>query len=413
MADEDRPRPGPVERGEALRLGQDVLRRRWALGHDDLAPLARASIGAPVLTIHDLNGMVLFHDAPLVGPSGEPVGAMRTSAVTAVGTPLVAAELSPRRWDPEVAVASAYTTVRERHSADPQGHDFVCYSYPKVGVRVRFRQDGRDSWEIVDAADHQPVQRFGPEAPPGQTVYSYYEEVLSSGLARRTARWEAEQADLALARTRRPELFELPGVELADRLADLRGDFDLSPDVAVPGDHLELSGERTIRFSPHCSPHECFELAGQQTSLYCAPAVGQMILDFYRWHYSQDEIATAMQTHPLGGTHITTEAEGYRALARGCLTAERDKAPSWRDATAEIDENRPFADNIPGHVRAVAGWARGWSPSAMKFTRSLKVYDPWPHNPDPCLGGTISWEDWEAVTHATFLYLRHRATPCP
>jgi hypothetical protein len=40
---------------------------------------------------------------------------------------------------------------------------------------------------------------------------------------------------------------------------------------------------------------------GQETSLWCTVATGQMMLDFWRYYFSQTDIATAMGTGS-GGT---------------------------------------------------------------------------------------------------------------
>jgi hypothetical protein len=39
--------------------------------------------------------------------------------------------------------------------------------------------------------------------------------------------------------------------------------------------------------------------------------------------------------------------------------------------------------------------------------RWLRIYDPWPWNADICAGGQIVWEDWDAVNHTNFIYVRH------
>jgi hypothetical protein len=136
-----------------------------------------------------------------------------------------------------------------------------------------------------------------------------------------------------------------------------------------------------------------------------------MILDFYRWYYTQDEIAAAMGTG-AGGTGNDGQVAGYQSLSRRCLDAIIDTSALWTEAKVEIDANRPVKSGIPGHARAVAGWMKTWSWASWNWELALKVYDPWPWNADICAGGAVVWEDWDAVTHTNFIYVRHRATEC-
>jgi hypothetical protein len=132
-----------------------------------------------------------------------------------------------------------------------------------------------------------------------------------------------------------------------------------------------------------------------------------MILDFYKYHFDQTDIAAAMSTG-AGGTTNPNQVTGYESLSNNGLDATYDSTASWSEAKAEIDANRPVKSGIPGHARAVAGWKRqnfflvGASPKQW-----IKVFDPWPWNTDICDGGAIYWEDWDAVTHTNWIYVRH------
>jgi hypothetical protein len=135
-----------------------------------------------------------------------------------------------------------------------------------------------------------------------------------------------------------------------------------------------------------------------------------MILDFYKYHYTQDEIATAMGTGS-SGTGNGGQVAGYESLSHNCLDATYDSSADWSEARNEINANRPVKSGVPRHARAVAGWRREnftWPGRSKK--RWLKVYDPWPWNANICEGGDIYWEDWETKTHTNFIYVRHRTT---
>jgi len=109
-----------------------------------------------------------------------------------------------------------------------------------------------------------------------------------------------------------------------------------------------------------------------------------------------------------GGTGVEDQATGIESLTNNSFNATVDYSADWAEAKAEIDANRPLKSGIPGHARACAGWKRqnifiiGQSPR-----RWLRIYDPWPWNANICEGGAVVWEDWDAVTHTNFMYVRH------
>ena len=177
---------------------------------------------------------------------------------------------------------------------------------------------------------------------------------------------------------------------------------------------ISFFSQRIIRSCLHCSTHDCYALHAQHTNVYCACATGQMLPDFYRYYYNQDECATAMGTGPYGTTG-SGMINGLKSLSRNCLDAVWDGSASYSEAKAEIDANRPVGSIVPGHARACFGWKRqniyliGDTP-----TRWLYILNPWPWNSDICKGGAVYWEDWNAlpVTDRAFVYLRHRSTSC-
>lgn len=131
-----------------------------------------------------------------------------------------------------------------------------------------------------------------------------------------------------------------------------------------------------------------------------------MILDFYRYYYSQDQIAPAMGYSP-DGCGQDGQVAGYKSLSNNGLTASIDYNPTWDKAAAEIDANRPLKSGIPGHSRACFGYkaANFW---LYKNPRPewLFILDPWPPNSDFHKADLV-WEDWYSIQHTNFIYIRH------
>ena len=401
--EQKRPERDVIDEGRARELSLARVRTLWVAGNDELARLAGAEPEAKPIVIHDLAGPPLFYDFPLQDEQGS-AGVVRAAASSSVGTPLVAAELGPRSWEADVATRKAREAVRKEHKdAKLTGSRLVCYCYPKIGVEVTFDLPRRGSRRaIIDVSDGLPVVNLGADELEGSSAYSYYETVVAPTEKKRRQRWAREEEDVEVLRRIAAPILDL-GTRL-DEKARLKYYDALVSEFAYIA--FPFSSSKVIRYGPRCSPHECFQLYAQKTNVYCAVATGQMILDFYRRYFTQDQIAAAMGTDS-GGTSNPGQVAGYESLSNNCLDATYDTSAAWSEAKAEIEANRPLKSGIPGHARACAGWMKTWSWSSFSYDLSLKIYDPWPWNADICAGGAVVWEDWDAVTHTNFIYVRH------
>lgn len=413
MPETNREPRSPVSVERAMQHGLLAIRRAWASRVPDFEAWGRYELDPDPLVLHDLNGQILFYEFAVMR-GRRPVGAVKTSASKVVGAAVPTIELTPRKWDPGKATQAATAKVREGFpKAEIAGTEFVVYSYPKIGVRVNFaRPESGMQSQILDVASLAPVEKFSPDEPDGFTSWSFYERAERDGLER-VQRWEQADRELEAARSDTPQILQ-PGFT-ARELPKLRTTFlPKMPDwQRFVREYIPYRSSKTIRFGPRCNTHECFELYAQKNNYFCAVATGQMILDFYRWYYTQDQIATAMSTTTSGTTN-PGQVAGYESLSNNCLDATYDSAADWLEAKTEIDANRPLKSGVPGHARACAGWMREnfcvWPGPCRRW---LKIYDPSPWNADICAGGSVYWEDWDTKTHTNFIYIRHRTTPCP
>ncbi len=391
-----------VDRASALNQAQLAVRRAWAGGIEDLQAWGPGEFDPEPLVIHDLNGEPLFYDYTVREGKRE-IGRTRAAASKLVGSPVVAIERGQRGWDVAKAPAMAVAAARK---AQPRrevvAREFVCYSYPKIGVRVEL-DGGKGGSIIVDVADGSIVTQYGADELEGQTAWSFLEQQPPSALEEKLRRYAEAEQELDLTRKATKEMFNT-AFTARERTA-VRQRF------VIPSDYLfALYSSRVLKYGPRCNAHDCFMLYAQQTNVYCAVATGQMILDFYRRPFEQTAIAAAMGTG-AGGTSQAGQETGYRSLSNGCLDAWHDYSAEWSEAKAEIDANRPLKSGIPGHARACAGWKRqNFFLASSTPKRWLQIYDPWPWNADPCAGGAVYWEDWDAVTHTNWCYVRHRTT---
>lgn len=408
-----------VDKETAVRHAKLTVRRAWAGAIEDFEGWGGLEVDeSRCLPIYDLNGKLLFYEFD-VTDGNEMKGSVKAAASKIIGSPVVTVEFGARGWDADKAFEGAKKKVAE---IIPDGKivgkgDLVCYSYPKIGIGVTVHAPETGEQELLfDVSDLSLVggsgmqgyemEGYGADELEGFTAWSFYEEEAEPKAVENETRWNLAESDLEAASVGSPRVFE-GGLTEGD-LETLRVELTPQP---VLGRRFPFYSKRTIKFAPRCTPHDCFALYGQQTNVYCAVATGQMILDFYRYYFTQDEIAKAMSTG-ASGTSNPNQVIGYETLSNGCLDATFDGSAQWSEARAEIDANRPLKSGIPGHARACAGWKRqNITFRGQRPRRWLRIFDPWPWNSDICKGGKILWEDWDAVTHTNFIYVRHNPNP--
>ena len=252
------------------------------------------------------------------------------------------------------------------------------------------------------------VDTFGSDELLGFTSWSFYDEIIEQDATKGEAHWDAIDRELEAVKKAIPRIFE-PKIDPNER-KKIEEAYIKQSIYPIAG--ISLYSQKIVQYCPHCSTHDCNALHAQHTNVYCACATGQMILDFYRYYYNQDECATAMGTG-ASGTSAYGMVNGLKSLSRQCLDAVWDASADWSEAKAEIDANRPVASSVPGHVRACFGWKRSnLSVIGTTPARWLYILDPWPWNSDICMGGAVYWEDWNAIPVADrgFIYLRHQST---
>ena len=89
--------------------------------------------------------------------------------------------------------------------------------------------------------------------------------------------------------------------------------------------------------------HHCFVLQGQEVDDYCAVATCQMILCYYRYYYTQNQIAPALG-YSAGSGCPSDQSPGYKSLTCNHLNAAFDSTPTFTEAKAQIDALHPIQE---------------------------------------------------------------------
>ena len=418
MAQKNREPKLPVNKKEAMEHALLTIRRAWAGEVKDFEKWGGYDLDPKPLTIYDLNGQVLFYEFDVMN-GNKVVGSTKTAASKTIGSPVITMEFGERSWDFKKASKEAEKKVKKLFpKADITESELVCYSYPKIGVRVYFdTAKAKEGNLIFDISTLDLIERYASDEMDNFACRSFYNEIDGIERAKREALFELDKKELEAIKAKRPKVLER---NISSRkLADIKPLLVPQPvhtvnETLIPSNIVPIPfySSKTIRFSPRCNSHECFELYAQKTDVYCAVASGQMLLDFYRYYYTQDQIAIAMSTG-THGTSVSGIVNGIKSLSKNCLNVTSDHTISWSEVTSEINANRPFMSCIPGHARVCVGWKKQNLYTLWQKPKTwVKIYDPWPWNADICNGGRTYWESWSVSKYYCSVYLEHRNQPC-
>lgn len=357
-------------------------------------------------TIFDINGYPLFHDYTLKSGRSA-IGKIRAAASKVLGTPVISYQIGADKFNINEAMKEATEVIKKKHRGARIGAPkLVCYSYPKLGAMFNVSRRGGSEKIILDLPSLQPVQITSPDDKEGAYAWSFYDKISNTDQTKRVKlfekhekiREEAPAKTLASLATTK----SLINKDYQKYVVDIETLFNYES-----GRKLQFCNHYNDGFSKFSiaktgtTGHECFQLHAQEVSDYCAVATAQMILCYYRYYYTQDQIAPDLG-YTAGNGCPSNQGPGYETLSNNHLDASFDSSPTWEKAKDQIDVLHPLKSGITGHARACAGYMS--SKIGLTRTKSLYVYDPWPWNSDLKLGGSVYWEDWDAVSHTNYIY---------
>lgn len=367
----------------------NALRAAEVLGKE----LENVSVPPTGTPVYDINGMLLFYRLPL--SRGRTFsGYVDIAANEVLAEPLLAITMG-ETWNEKTILDQASAEARKKHrSLKFNSIRFIAYSFPKIALQ--YLLDGREvlmlewkSWAEVPplSSQHKPMEPSNFER--WSLIDEMPEEIKRArlrGFKKRQAIWEIQ---------------DLSGI---DPVVIKKTTFDLYNIV------VKLVDTREVHYSPRADDHHpCYELRGQQTHVWCVPASVEMLMNFYRYQYSQPRLAqeldqgtcTAPSGLPYGDEYKVVNT--IEKLSSKTLDATAIANPTWAIYEKEIKANRPLISFIPAHSRTVAGYTK----SMIQFLnqvpfKGLLVYDPWP--PTDCAhpeaGGVITkWENFATQTY--------------
>jgi hypothetical protein len=367
----------------------------------------RGRIGARPTVIYDLSGLPLFYDFP-VRRGRVYAGFVRTVANKALGTPVVSTQVTPPGWDMQTARRELEKLVQRKYRQySPRRIRLVCYSYPKLGLSAELVSPGRKSRTLLmDVADFTEI---APEPGAvreelGQVPYSLLDQIPEDRERAGPEIWTKVNRDVeeVFKQEKKLDPAQLYRLRPGERLGVIDTVFERR-------ELITLYSQKILDFCCHsneCKDHECFCLHPQENNVHCARAAAQMMLCYWRYCYSQHEIAQAYDVTDTQLTPVSAVVPGLESLTNNCFDATLDWSVGWSECAGEIGARRPFMSCVPGHARACAG-TKQWNLWIMNAPRPryLYIFDPWP--PDT---GAVYWEDFNATTYLCMFTLVRRTT---
>ena len=351
------------------------------------------------MSIYDINGKLLFLDYP-VAAGGEVVGKVRAAASAVLGAPVISLIREFGTWDfgqsAEKLAGRIKKDFKEWKVGPPK---LVCYSYPKLGVMFSgtdpHGKRGRLIFDVT-SLDLIPEAKPGDMGREGAFAWSFYDSLSDDKrgegieLAKKYKKVRAEVGDVGLtAMLASKTLFSIK-----DSLVAVFPAWKTTTKELQYCTHYAYNEARS---------HHCFVLHGQQTWDYCAVATCQMILCYYRYYYTQDQIAPSLNYAPGGCP--SDQSAGYESLSNNHIDASYDNTPTFAEAKTQINGLHPFKSGISGHARACAGYSQtSWY--NIVTSSKLYIYDPSPWNADYKLAGSIQWENWDLPAKTNFVTTR-------
>jgi hypothetical protein len=357
----------------------------------------RGRIGRPTV-IYDLSGLPLFYDFP-VRRGRVYAGFIRTAANRVLGDPVVSTQVTSLGWDMRIARNELGKLLQGKYPEySTRRTRLVCYSYPKLALSAELVSPREETKTVLmDVGDFTEIP---PEPGPireelGQVPYSLLNEIPEEQEKVGPDNWTKVNRDVE-------ELFRKEGRLDPAYVYKLppRERLEVITKTFVELELITLYTQRVLDFCCHsgdCKDHECFCLHPQENEVHCARASAQMMLCYWRYCYSQHEIAQAFGVPDDQGTPPGAIVPGLESLTNNCFDATRHGIADWATCENEIKERRPFMSCKWGHARACAGTEKWniWIANTPQ-PRQLYIFDPWPPNV-----GAVYWENFNTTIYST------------
>jgi len=349
----------------------------------------RGRIASHPIVIHDLCGLPLFYSFSVYRGS-KILGVIRTAATKLLGNPLVSVQITPSLWSLGKAKGELQSLLRRNYAhCDAKKPFLVCHNYPTVALAVEVApRRGAPKLVLMNVASFNEIRlpTPSPEEFIGEVAYSLLARLSRARERYNPARWEIRhQRTVDVIRRRRAlsprRFFSIPPQMRAKKLMRIFSTAEFR--IMGKTVDLEFCSHKHMWTDQGWDPagwrtHRCFCRHPQEIdAVDCARAVSQMILCYWRYCYSQGEIAGIFGEGRQDLTGLNNVEDGLEKATAHCFDAVRHTSlisQNWNLFTTEIDARRPVIVDNGGHYFACAGY--GEYGFADIPERKLLLYDP-------------------------------------
>ncbi|MDO5841222.1 C39 family peptidase [Methanosarcina mazei] len=234
----------------------------------------------------------------------------------------------------------------------------VVYDYPIVGAMtiVKDKTTGVEHRIFVDAYTLEKVEdKPATETEPG--IWSIYEQRLKNGIDNNLRHWQKSD-------------------ELAKSIEQAAVNKGVSINAAVTEENIKKLSADITKSRTDVEVDLGATVYAQITSYYCAPATAKMLTKYYNDESPhQTTIYEMMNGVAPNGVTYPNQLLYYRS-SNGMNKPDSFSTDtvSFAGAMNEINNGRPFASGVPGHVRMCRGYKISGSNEYLRIGDPNPIY---------------------------------------
>jgi hypothetical protein len=317
-----------------------------------------ASIDSKPLELYDPTGQKLYYQFSVL-KNKTLIGIIDIAADKRLGQTVQLVLFEPKPFDATTAMNKSREIAKNEY---PEGEikstQMVVYDYPIVGAMtiVKDKTTGVEHRIFVDAYTLEKVEdKPATETEPG--IWSIYEQRLKNGIDNNLRHWQKSD-------------------ELAKSIEQAAVNKGVSINAAVTEENIKKLSADITKSRTDVEVDLGATVYAQITSYYCAPATAKMLTKYYNDESPhQTTIYEMMNGVAPNGVTYPNQLLYYRS-SNGMNKPDSFSTDtvSFAGAMNEINNGRPFASGVPGHVRMCRGYKISGSNEYLRIGDPNPIY---------------------------------------
>ena len=317
-----------------------------------------ASVDPNPLELYDINGKKLFFRFS-VYKENKLIDTIDVCADKTLGPSIYDIVFDPEPYKATEAMKKSIEIAKSEYSDGKiKSTNLVVYSYPRIGAMtvVKDKTTGIEHRIFVDAYSLNEVEdKPATETEPG--IWSMYDKILTNGKENNLKEWQKSD-------------------ELAKSIEQAAVNKGVSINAAVTEENIKKLSADITKSRTDVEVDLGATVYAQITSYYCAPATAKMLTKYYNDESPhQTTIYEMMNGVAPNGVTYPNQLLYYRS-SNGMNKPDSFSTDtvSFAGAMNEINNGRPFASGVPGHVRMCRGYKISGSNEYLRIGDPNPIY---------------------------------------